>query len=461
MEAAYDLIVLGGGPAGYTASERAAKAGLSTLCIERRALGGVCLNEGCVPTKTLLYSAKLFDGIRSGGRYGVTAEGAAIDHAAVLKRKDKVVKTLVAGVRAAMRESGAEVLFADAVIGGKTDSGYAVEAGGQRYIGKRLLIATGSESVVPPISGLNEALAGGFVMTSREILTPETPPERLVVIGGGVIGLELACYFCSIGTAVTVVELLDHIAGGNDPDLTVILQKNLAKKGMRFELNAKVTSIADGSITFERDGVTETIEADRALLCIGRRPVTADLGLSGIGVETARGAIVTDARMRTSADGVYAAGDVNGRSMLAHTAIREAEVAVHDMLGVPDQMHYHAIPAVVYTNPELASVGETEYTARQKGIAATAVSLSMRYSGRYLAENEGGDGMMKVVFNDADGTVIGVQMLGNHASECIAAAAAMVENGMTAEQAVRIVFAHPTVGELMHEAAVRYVGQRA
>ena len=289
MEAAYDLIVLGGGPAGYTASERAAKAGLSTLCIERRALGGVCLNEGCVPTKTLLYSAKLFDGIRSGGRYGVTAEGAAIDHAAVLKRKDKVVKTLVAGVRAAMRESGAEVLFADAVIGGKTDSGYAVEAGGQRYIGKRLLIATGSESVVPPISGLNEALAGGFVMTSREILTPETPPERLVVIGGGVIGLELACYFCSIGTAVTVVELLDHIAGGNDPDLTVILQKNLAKKGMRFELNAKVTSIADGSITFERDGVTETIEADRALLCIGRRPVTADLGLSGIGVETGRG----------------------------------------------------------------------------------------------------------------------------------------------------------------------------
>ena len=448
----YGLIILGGGPAGYLAAERAGHAGMKVLCIEQRELGGVCLNEGCVPTKTLLYSAKLYDGAAHGEKYGVIAKDIAIDHAKVVARKEKVVKTLVGGVKAALRANHVETLNARGVITGRNSEGYTVEAGGSTYTGARLLICTGSSPAIPPIPGLKEGLESGFAVTNRELLSLTEAPRRLVVIGGGVIGLEMAAYFNSIGSEITVIEMLDHIAGENDRELVGILQKHYEKRGMKLLLSAKVTEIVDGAVRYEKDGKSCAVECDKALISIGRRPNIKDVGLESIGVLTERGAIVTDSRMRTNQPEVYAAGDVNGRSMLAHTAYREAEVAVNTMLSKRDNMRYDAIPAVLYTNPELSGVGYTEAAAAAAGLDARTVTLPMRYSGRYVAENEGGDGIFKLVVNNRDNTILGAQALCNYSSEFIIAAASFIEQRLTLDDIKEIVFPHPTVSEIIREA---------
>ena len=453
---AFDLIVLGGGPAGYLASERAGHAGMSVLCIEERSVGGVCLNEGCIPTKTLLYSAKVFDGAAHGEKYGVTAEGLKIDHAKVVARKDKVVKTLVAGVSSALKANHVTLVSARGVITGKNAEGYTVEAGGETYVGKRLLIATGSSPAVPPIPGLKEGLASGFVCTNREILALTEKPEHLVVIGGGVIGLELASYFTSIGSKVTVIEMLDHIAGENDAELVAILQKGFEKRGVTFHLSAKVTEVTANAVKYEKDGAVQEVACDKVLLSIGRRANTKDIGLESIHVLTERGAIVTDAHMKTNQPEVYAAGDVNGKSMLAHTAYREAEVAVNGMLGKKDTMRYEAVPGVLYTNPELSAVGETEASAKAKGLDAAVVKIPMRFSGRYLAENEGGDGILKLVVDNATKRVLGAQVLSNYSSEFIVTVGTFIELGMTIDEVKKIVFPHPTVSEIIREAVFQY-----
>ena len=449
----YDLIVLGGGPGGYNASEKAAHAGLKVACVEKRALGGVCLNEGCIPTKTFLYSAKLFDGASHGEKYGISAPGISIDHAAVLARKNKVVKTLVAGVKSALSAAGVDIITAEGMITGRGAEGYTVQAGEQLLTAKRLLVCPGSSPAVPPIPGLKEGLENGFVMTNREALDLPAKPEKLVVIGGGVIGLEMASYYRSIGSEVAVVEMLDHIAGENDTDLTAILQKNYEKKGVKFYLGARVTGVSENGVTFEKDGQNETLPADKVLLSIGRRANTAGIGLESINVLCERGAIVTDDKMRTNQPDVYAAGDVNGRSMLAHTAYREGEVAVANMLGGHELMRYDAIPGVIYTNPELASVGETEATAKARGIEVVVAKLPMRFSGRYLAENEGGDGVFKLIADKNSRAILGAQALGNYSSEFIVAAGSFIERGLRVEDVQKIVFPHPTVCEIIREAA--------
>lgn len=452
----YDLIVLGGGPAGYHISERAAHAKLQVLCIEKNQPGGVCLNEGCIPTKTLLYSAKLYDGATHGSAYGISAEQISIDHAKVVKRKNKVVKTLVAGIKAALKNSGAALVNAEGIIAGKNEDGFCVTANGETYVGKNLLIATGSNAAVPPIPGLKEGLESGFVVTNREILDLTQPPEKLVVIGGGVIGLEMASYFNSIGTKVSVIEMLDHIAGENDASLTALLQKNYERKGISFYLNAKVTSVEEGRVNYLLNDESCSMEADCVLLSIGRRPNIQNIGLETIDVATERGCILTDEHMQTNVPGVYAAGDVNGKSMLAHTAYREADVALNHMLGKDDCMRYNTIPAVVYTNPELSSVGETEATAKAKGIAANVISIPMRFSGRYLAENDGGDGIFKLVIDPESRTILGAQALCNYSSEFIAAIATCMEAKLTLEQIEKIVFPHPTVCEILKDAIAQY-----
>jgi dihydrolipoamide dehydrogenase len=452
----FDLIVLGGGPAGYLASERAGHAGMKVCCIEERSVGGVCLNEGCVPTKTLLYSAKLFDGAAHGEKYGVSAEGISIDHAKVVARKDKVVKTLVSGVKAALKANGVTVVNARGKITGRNEEGYTIEAGGETYTGKRLLIATGSSPAVPPIPGLKEGLSAGFVCTNREILQLTEKPEHLVVIGGGVIGLELASYFNSIGTKVTVVEMLDHIAGENDADLVGVLKKTYEKRGVTFLLSAKVTEVKGNAVCYEKDGKPNEIVCDKVLLSIGRRANTKDAGLESIHVLTERGAVVTDAHMKTNQPEVYAAGDVNGKSMLAHTAYREAEVAVNTMLGKHDTMRYEAVPGVIYTNPELAAVGETEKSASAKGLDVACVKLTMRYSGRYVAENEGGNGIMKLIVSKETKKVLGAQVLANYASEFIVTVGTFIELGLTVDEVKEIVFPHPTVCEIVREAVFQF-----
>jgi dihydrolipoamide dehydrogenase len=448
----YDLIVLGGGPAGYLACERAAHGGMKVLLAEERFIGGVCLNEGCIPSKTYLYAAKLKDGAEHGEKYGVIAGETRLDHAVVNARKNKVVKTLTGGIRANLKGLGVEIIESHGQITGKVAEGYEITAGGNKYTGKRLLIATGSTAAMPPIPGLKEQFEAGFALTNREILDIKEIPKKLVVIGGGVIGLEMASYFNSAGSQVTVIEMLQQVGGPIDGDIAALLKKSYEKKGIVFKMGCKVTRIEKDRVAYEEGGAEKSAEADKVLLSIGRVARTRDIGLETIGVLTERPGIVTDERMKTNIPEVYAAGDVNGKSMLAHTAYREAEVAVNNMLGIKDKMSYQAIPGVIYTNPEVAGVGETEQSAKQKGMDVTVKTISMRYAGRYVAENEGGDGIIKIIVDNKWNRLIGVHMICNYASEIIWGADVLLEKGMTIDQIKKIVFPHPTVSEIIREA---------
>ena len=457
----YDLAIIGGGPGGYVAAERAGSAGLSVVLFEKRELGGVCLNEGCIPTKTLLYSAKVYDYSRHADKYGVNVDGSSIDFGAIFKRKQKVVKKLVGGVRVQMRDAQVEVVKEEAVIQGRGAEGFVIASGEATYEARNLLVCTGSEAAVPPIPGLREGL-GDVVVTNREILALEAQPQSLVIIGGGVIGMEFASFFNSIGTKVTVVEMLPKILGPLDDEISAMLQAQYAKKGVEFHLGCKVVGVEGNEVVYEDpDGNTCRAQGDKILVSVGRRANFQGIGLESLGVELALNptgrpyGIKVDEKMRTNVPGVYAAGDVTGFSMLAHTASREGEVAVNDILGKEDRMHYDAIPGVVYTNPEVAGVGLTEAEAANKGLDYVALKLPMAYAGRFVAENERGEGLCKVIVDGKDHRVLGVHMLGNPCSEMIHGACIAIEQGMTVEQLQKVVFPHPTVSEIFKETAFR------
>lgn len=448
----FDLIVIGGGPGGYLAAERAAQGGLKVCLFEKRALGGVCLNEGCIPTKTLLNSAKLYRHATESKSFGVTAENVAFDHAQVIKRKAKVVRTLVAGVGMTMTANKVNVVKAAATIRGREADKFKVEAEGNTYLADRLIIACGSEAVVPPIPGVKEGVESGFVTTNREILEMTELPKELAVIGGGVIGLEMACYFASVGVKVTVIEMMNKIAGPTDSDICKVLMDEYAKRGMVFKLSAKVLSVKPGFVVYEDAEGQHELPCDKVLLSVGRRAATKNVGLETIGVEMNRGAIVTDDKTETNVPNVYAVGDCNGKIMLAHTAYREAEVAVNNILGRKDRVNYNSIPSVIYTDPEVASVGDTKEAAQKKGIKVKEVNVPMTYAGRYVAEVDQGKGFCKIVLDEDKNRIVGVHLVGSYASEMILSAAMMVDSELPPERIKKFVFPHPTVCEVIREA---------
>ena len=449
----YDVIVLGGGPGGYLAAERAAEGGMKTAVVEKRALGGVCLNEGCVPTKSLLYCAKQYSTALHGGDYGFSAENVKYDHAKVVDRKQKVVRTLVSGVGATMAANKVDVFMEEGTIRGKAADGtFEIQAGEKTLNTDRIIIATGSVTAVPPVPGLKEGLASGFVATNREILDLKELPESIVCMGGGVIGLEMACYFATVGVKVTVIEMMDKIAGPTDKDICDLLMKTYKKVGMEFKLSAKVLEIgADRVIYEDKDGKHE-LPCGKVLLSAGRRANVVGAGLENIGVITERGAVVTDRMMRTNVPNVYAVGDCNGKLMLAHTAYREAEVAVNNILGKRDTINYDSIPSVIYTTPEVASVGLTKAAAEKQGLNVKEVKLPMMYSGRYVAETMNGDGFVKLVLDKDKDRLVGVHLVGNYASEMIYGAAMMLDTELPPERLKKFVFPHPTVCEIIREA---------
>ena len=448
MNMKYDVAIIGGGPAGYTAAEKAAKGGLSTVLFEKNALGGVCLNEGCVPTKTLLYSAKTYDQIKHASKYAVSAENPSFDYPKIIARKNKVVKKLTAGIRMKMKESGVEVITGEAMIQGKTDEGnILIQCTEQVYEAKNLLVCTGSESVIPPIPGVNET----EYWTSREALQSKELPASLIIIGGGVIGMEFASFFNSMGTEVQVVEMLDKILGPMDKELSDMLQAEYTKRGVKFYLGHKVTGIHGQEVTLEKDGESFTLHGEKVLLSVGRRPVTKGFGLETLALEPYRNGIKVNEYMQTSLPNVYACGDITAFSLLAHTAVSEAEVAIDHILGKARAMSYKAIPGVVYTNPEIAGVGKTEEELQASGTPYQVKKIPMAFSGRFVAENEMGNGVCKLILAE-DGTLIGAHLLGNPASELIVIAGIAIEKGMKAEELTSFVFPHPTVGEILKEA---------
>lgn len=445
-----DLAIIGGGPGGYVAAERAGHKGLSVTLFEKKELGGVCLNEGCIPTKTLLYSAKTYDNACHGDKYGVKAENVTFDFGKIVARKNKVVKKLVAGVGSKMKMFHVNVINGQAYIVGRSEKGIEITCNGESTFARNLLICTGSEAFVPPIPGVKEA--GDVILTNREILALKDQPRSLVIIGGGVIGMEFASFYNSLGTEVTVIEMLPEILGGLDAEISAMLRDIYAKKGIKFNLSCKVTAVNGNEVSYEDPtGAKYTIIGEKILMSVGRRPVTKGFGLENLGVELNRGGIKVDEKMRTNIPNVFAAGDVTGFSMLAHTASREGEVVVNNLTGRNDVMRYNAIPGVVYTNPEVSGVGLTEDQAAKEGIAYKVAKLPMAFAGRFVAENEGGNGLCKVLIGEKHGEVLGVHMLGNPSSEMLYGACIAIEQEMTVKELEEVVFPHPTVSEIFKE----------
>lgn len=383
--------------------------------------------------------------------YGVNTENVTVDQAKVIERKRKVVKTLVSGVGAKMRQHKVVVVKEEATIDGKCADGFKIKSASGTYTGKKLIIATGSSAAVPPIPGVKENL-GDFVCTNREVLELTQIPEQFTVIGGGVIGLEMAAYYAAVGSKVTVVEMLDHIAGPTDREISTRLQKELEAMGITFLLGHACEKVEPGKVYVKApDGTQKVIEANKVLLSIGRRANYMSIGLETIGVKTDRPGIVTDAMCRTNVPDVYAIGDVNGHHMLAHTAYREAEVAVNTILGKKDYMRYHANPSVIYTMPEVASVGKTEEDCRAQGVEYELKKLSMMYSGRFVAENEGADGLCKIIVDKKTRLILGVHLIGAYAGEMIWGGAQMLETQFRVTDGRQIIFPHPTVSEIIRE----------
>lgn len=429
------------------AAENAGARGMKVVLFEKRELGGVCLNEGCIPTKTLLYSAKMYDHAQGGKKYGITAEGVAYDYKKIADRKTKVVRKLVAGIKMKMEHNNVEVVRGDAYINSGDEHSIGITCGEASYEAARLLICTGSEAFVPPIPGVQENDA---ILTNREILALTAAPESLVIIGGGVIGMEFASFYNSLGIAVTVIEMLPEILGGLDKEVSEMLRGIYTKKGVKFNLSCKVTAVEGHCVHYtDSEGNAHFVEGDKILMSVGRRPVLTGFGLENIPVAVERGIKVNE-KMQTTMPNVYAAGDVTGFSLLAHTASREGEVAINNMLGGEDKMEYNAIPGIVYTNPEVSCVGLTEEQAQAQGIEYRLSKLPMTYAGRFVAENEGQTGLCKIL-TDGEGRVLGVHLLGNTSSEFICAACMAITNRLTIDDLRRTVFPHPTACEILKE----------
>jgi dihydrolipoamide dehydrogenase len=443
----YQLAILGGGPAGYTAAEKASKAGMDVVLFEQNALGGTCLNVGCIPTKTLLYSAKQYYNATHADKYGVKAENVTFDYAKIVQRKQKVVRKLVAGIKQKLNNEHCTVVTGSAAVVSRTDEAVVMTCNGEQYEAENLLICTGSVNFVPPIPGVKDNPA---VWDSTDALAATQLPQSMIIVGGGVIGMEFATLYHELGVPVTVIEAMPTILPNLDQEVVSILRDKYTKAGIKILTATKVMSLDGNKVCAETaEGEKLELEAEHVLISVGRRANMAGLeALSDL--ECNRG-IVVDDFMHTNLANVYAAGDVTGKIMLAHVASRQAEVAVGRMLKeMPVQrIAYNAIPSVVYTNPEIASVGITE-----QDMDCEVRKIPMTFSGRFVAENEGETGLVKVLTDKKNQTVLGVHMIGNPCSEFVAAASFAVRMGYTVPEFMQVVFPHPTVSEVLREAVI-------
>ena len=462
----YFLAIIGGGPAGYTAAEKASKAGKDVVLFEQNALGGTCLNVGCIPTKSLLYGAKQYYNASHAQKYGVTAENVTFDFAAMQKRKTIVVRKLVAGIKQRLNNEHCTVVSGQAKVLDNIRQFWRIECNGEIYEAEHLMICTGSTNFVPPISGIKDNPA---VWDSTDALAATELPQSMVIVGGGVIGMEFATLYHELGVPVTVIEAMPTILPNLDQEVVQILLDKYKKAGINILIQTKVESIDGNTVHYSSLSSEESkgeVSAERILVSVGRR---ANLqGLEALeGLELNRGAIVIDECCQTNLPKVYACGDVTGKIMLAHVASRQAEVAVEHMLhdsivnknesSINRQIvnrqivNYNAVPSVVYTNPEIASVGLTEVQAESMEIPVEVRKLPMTFSGRFMAENEGETGLCKMIVDSRTGTIVGVHCIGNPCSEFIAAASCAVRNGYTLSDFQQVVFPHPTVSEILHE----------
>ncbi|MDK2963408.1 MAG: dihydrolipoamide dehydrogenase [Verrucomicrobiota bacterium] len=442
--AEYDIIIIGAGPGGYVMAERAGHLGKKVLLIEKEYLGGVCLNWGCIPTKTLLNSAKHYVHAKEAPNFGVTTGDVQFDLTKAMAWKTEVIETLRGGIAFTMKKNKVTVINGTAKFLGPRK----VQVGDKVYEGENVVIATGSSPFIPPIPGTEQL----HVMTSTDILSIEKMPETLAVIGGGVIGIEFASFFSSLGVKVDVIEMLDEIIPFMDRGQAKEFRRALKGK-VTFNLGCRVTAIDDHTVKYTTaKGEDKAIDADIVLMSVGRSPNLKDMGFEEAGLDFDRRGIKVDEQLRTNLPNVYAIGDVTGLSQLAHSASRMGEVALNTICGKRDRFRMNAIPWAVYSMPEVAGCGLTENQAKDAGHNVETASLPMTMSGRFLAENgKRGPGSVKVV-KDADTDVLlGVHMVGAGCSEMIYGAAVMIEAELRVKDVQEIVFPHPTVGEVLRD----------
>lgn len=449
----YDVIIIGGGPGGYLAAERLAQRKKQVLLIEKQYLGGTCLNVGCIPTKTLLNSAKHYLHAQEAPQFGVHADNIRFDMGEMAAWKKKTVETLCSGVASLMKRLKVDVVMGtgELVAAGKVK----IAETGEVHEAKAVIIAAGSVPAMPPIPGTKD---NKKLLDSTALLELTQVPENLCVIGGGVIGIEFASLFGTLGSKVTVIEMMDEIIPPMDKELAPLLRKHL--KNTEFRLGCRVEKLDGGTVFYKtKEGKDESVKADIVLMAVGRKCQTESWNGKAAGIDITPKGVAVDERMRTNVSGVWAIGDVNGKSMLAHSAYRMAEVAVNDICSVldgtsnRDRMRYDAVPWVVYSIPEASGCGITEQEARAKNIGVKTATVPMIVSGRFVAENGvKAAGTVKVIADEKNGRILGVHILGSYASEMIWGASALIENEMRVEDVKQLIFPHPTVCEAIREA---------
>ena len=442
----YDIAVIGGGPGGYVAAIKAAQMGRKTVIIEKEHFGGTCLNVGCIPTKALLRSAEALKEVKESAQFGVVdvdTSSAALDLKKVQARKKNVVSQLVGGVQGLLKGNGAVIENGE----GKLIDPHTVEVGGKKITAANVIIATGSQAKSLPIEISPEAT----VLTSTEMLDIDEAPESMVVIGGGVIGIEFAYFLATIGVKVSVVEFLDRILPMVDEEITTQVTGHLKELGIDIYTSAKVTEITADSVKFEKDGKVQELPAEQVLMAVGRGPSLAGIDTEALGIKTERGAIVTDETLKTSVEGIYAIGDVNGKAMLAHTASMEGIVAVENICGEKAVMDYSKIPSAIYIQPEIASVGLTEKQAAEKYGKIKVGKFPLMANGKAKVAGEE-RGLVKVIAEARYGEIVGVHLYCIHATDMIAEAVVAMKLESTAEEVAMAIHPHPTVSEIMHEA---------
>ena len=442
----YDVIVIGGGPAGYSAASLLAQEGKNVLLVEKSAVGGTCLNVGCMPTKTLLNIAKYYNKTKELQKMGL--DGSWIyQHDVAMDWKKKALKTLRSGVENLLKSSKVTVKFGEAQIQHLTPNEKIVLVDSTPYSAEYVLIASGLESTIPSISGIE----GANPLTSTEILSISKVPSKLAIIGGGFIGIEFACIFSQLGSKVTVFEALPEILPAADKDCSQLLREIFTTNyGVDFHLNARISEFKNNTVIFSSaENKQSSLEFDTLLVSTGRK--TKLEIFKQLGLDTTAVGIVVDKGMQTNIPQVYAIGDVVGTSQLAHSATRMAEVAVENILGNTSYMRYNAIPSVVYTDPELAGCGLTEHHAKEKGIEIVSASLPIIMSGKVVIEHgTTAKGLCKIIAEKNTGKILGMYFVGPMASEIISTAVVILEAQLRIQELVEMIFPHPTVGEIIH-----------
>src|SRR6202165_1717531 len=453
MAGSFDVVVVGGGPGGYVAALRAAQLGAKTAIVEKDRMGGTCLVRGCIPTKALLQSSELYSQAKAGAPFGLKADDIGFDWAVAQTRKSGVVDQLVKGVEGLLKAGGVTMVQGSACLAGKG----VVDASGDRLQAKDIIIATGSAVARIPMKGAELTIDSDQILELKEI------PGRLAVIGGGVGGMEFAPMFAALGSKVTVFEMLPQVLPMVDADLVAVYTKHLAGLGGEVHTSAKVEEVAKNKgglqVRFSSGGEGGSFDADQVLLAVGRVPYTQGLEAEKAGVKLERGRVVVDEHLHTTADGVWAIGDVIGGIMLAHVASYEGVLAVENIVGHADRTpDYHAAPNCVYTDPEIAHVGLGEKEAKDKGLEVKVGRFPFTASARALTLGQP-EGFVKVIAEASTGRLLGAPIIGPRADDLIAEATLAVQDGLSLEQNALTVHAHPTLPESLMEAALAAQGR--